>query len=260
MAARTLRSLDADPSSRRRRPRAAVALLVAVSLAAAGWSASRLGDDPPSAPPGRPPSRVTPSAVAAARGVVAWEDFAGLELPVSPTAGPRLRAAGRAAGFAHDATGAAFAAIHLLVRTFPFAGSAVFVPTIAGQVEGPDAPALTRLTRDAYAAAAKAARITDGRPLRSDGGWVAGYRLDPPTTGFRSKRATNEQDKQDVGVLIRQTGEDHADGFSEYHVRLVWRDDDWRLVAPPWGDWRSAVTALSSADPADYTSYDAGRA
>ena len=192
--------------------------------------------------------------MAAAPSVV-WEDFAGLDLPISSAAGPHLHAAGRAAGFEHSATGAAFAAVHLMVRTFPFAGSAVFIPTIADQVDGPEAPALARLTKAAYGQVARPAGVKDGEPLRSEGGWVAGYRLDQ--TDAANSAATST--KHTVRVLIRQVGEAGADGFTEYRVQLAWRDDDWRLIAPPWGDWRSAAVALTTADPARYVSFDPGR-
>ena len=258
MTSQSLQPLDhTEPWPRRRYHRGAVLALV-VALVGVGWFASRLGADPPSSPPPRASaSRPAGHPQAAGASGVVWEDFAGLDLPISSTAGPHLHAAGRAAGFEHSPTGAAFAAVHLLVRTFPFAGSAVFTPTIADQVDGPDAAALARLTRDAYAQVARTGGAKDGEPLRSEGGWVAGYRLDQPATDTADNAAANS--KRTVRVLIRQVGEAGADGFTEYRVQLVWRDDDWRIIAPPWGDWRSAAVALSSADPARYISYDPGR-
>ena len=188
-----------------------VAVVVVVSAAVGWWSSPRTpGDDPP---PPRP--LVVPTMTGDTGPVrdVGWVDFNGLDLPVSATAGPHQRAAGRAAGFDHSDTGAAFAAVHLLVRTFAFAGPAVFGPTIAAQVEGPNAQTLARLTAAAYADYARAAGVKGGEPLRADGGWVAGYRL-------------------------ARTGEPG------------------RRVAPAWGDWRTAATALSRPDPAGYTRYD----
>jgi len=88
--------------------------------------------------------------------------------------------------------------------------------------------------------------VKGGEPLRADGGWVAGYRL----------ARTGEPGRRTVRVLMRSTGEGGAVAFTEYAVSLVWHGDDWRLVAPAWGDWRSAATALSRPDPAGYTRYD----
>lgn len=174
-----------------------------------------------------------------------WLDVAGLDVPVHHDAGPTVLAAGRVSGFARTDLGAAFAAVHLLVRTFPFAGSAVFGPTIATQVVGRDAPALARLTEQAYEPAAKAAGVKDGGPIRSEGGVVAGYRLDP----------TTDDSTRTVRILIHRGGEPDSTGFTEYRVQLTWQTGDWRLIAPAWGDWRNAARPMSSADPAGYRSY-----
>jgi hypothetical protein len=158
--------------------------------------------------------------------------------------------------FDHSRTGAAFAAVHLLVRTFPFAGSSVFDPTISQQVTGPDAAILLRLTQQAYQELVPAAGIADGAPIRSEGGWIAGYQVDDtPATSSAAKRQPD--DAHTVRVLIRQVGEGGIEGFTEYAVRLVWLNGDWHLVAPDWGDWRAAARAMSAADPSGYRSYDA---
>jgi len=177
---------------------------------------------------------------------VAWRVFAGISLPISTTAGPYYLSDTRATGFAHTADGAAIAAAQLLVRTFPFAGSDTFKPTIAEQVTGPGAPALARLTQQTYQESATAAGVREGAPIRSTDGWVAGYRLD------RDKDPTGPT--AGVDVLVAATGE--GSGFTTYKVELAWQNGDWRLIAPAWGDWRSNAQPVAHPYPASYRDYD----
>lgn len=236
--------VSADVPGRRRWTRLMV-LTAAIVATLLGWSLSErvnpLNDNASQQPARSATNGQTPPAA----DTVAWHDFAGLSLPVSQTAGPRCVDGGRARCFARTDDGAALAAVHLLVRTFPFAGSAVFGPTIREQATGPDAEAFARLTTEAYADVAPAAGITDGGPVPSEGGWVAGYRLEP----------TDGAD-QTVAVLIRQTDSDGETGFTEYAVHLRWLRDDWALVAPPWGDWRNAARSVPAPDRDTYLTYD----
>jgi hypothetical protein len=176
---------------------------------------------------------------------VSWRIFAGLDLPVSATAGPHCLTETRASCFTHTADGAAMAAAQILVRTFPFAGSTTFGPTITDQVVGPGKSALARLTQQAYEEAAPA-KFRAGEPLRSTDGWIAGYRLDHDTdpTGPMAK----------LDLLIMGTGE--SPGFTSYDVELVWQNNDWRLVAPDWGDWRNNAHPVFNPYPATYRRYD----
>ena len=237
----------AEPHRRRRRWIAVFAVILVVAPAV-GWFAIHRTPTSQSPPAGAAPASSTrPSAPGNAEPDVTWQQFAGLALPTSRADGPRCQQDARATCFGHDGRGAAFAAVHLLVRTFPFAGFTVFGPTIRDQVIGPHRAALARLTDDAYRQTAAAAGVKNGAPIPSEGGWVAGYRLDQP--------ADPAADRQ-VRVLIRQAGEGGASGFTEYTVDLTWLDGDWQLIAPRWGDWRSAARAMSDADPDQYTSYD----
>ncbi len=261
---------DNRPPHRARRRRV---LLAGVALAAGavllGWQLSGTPHRPEAtaAPPAtssrQQPVVVSPSP--AAQGLT-WRDFAGLSLPQSPVYGPRCQTGLRAACFSDDDQGAALAAVQLLVRTFPFAGSAVFTPTIRDQVTGPYAATLLRLTTQAYDQLAPAAGLTNGEPIPSSGGWVAGYHLDPTAspsaqiagTAVGHGQTVQEQTVQErsVQVLIRQADTDGQSGFTSYDVQLLWRRGDWALVAPAWGDWRSSATAMSTADPAMYATYD----
>jgi hypothetical protein len=175
---------------------------------------------------------------------VSWRIFAGIDLPISATAGPYRLTKTRASGFAHTEAGAALAAAQLLVRTFPFAGSDTFEPTIAEQVTGRGAAALARLTRQAYRQTADEAGVHDGAPIRSVDGWVTGYRVHDDGTDQTTR----------VDVLINGTGEDY--GFVSYAVQLTWQNNDWRLIAPAWGDWRSNAHPVPHPYPASYRDYD----
>ena len=177
---------------------------------------------------------------------VSWRIFAGFDLPVSATAGPHCLSETRAACFAHTPDGAAMAAAQILVRTFPFAGSSTFGPSIAEQVTGPGAPALARLTQQTYEQAASQQALQAGAPIHTTDGWIAGYRLDHDTdpTGPTAR----------LDVLVMGTGE--SPGFTSYDVELVWRNGDWRLVAPDWGDWRNNAHPVRNPYPASYRRYD----
>lgn len=240
-----------EKTNRAPRWRRAVALAGAALVGTGlGWVAldQGHGGQGTSSDPTPAPSSAIPFTTPTTGQDVDWTPFAGLSLPTSRTDGPRCRDHGLAACFTHSPRGAAFAAVNVLVRTFPFAGSRVFGPTIRDQVTGRHTGALFRLTWQAYRQTAQVAAIRDGAPIPSSGGWVAGYRLD------RSQQPPS--DKARVRVLIRQDGEGSDAGFVEYTVTLLWREGDWRLLAPAWGDWRSAARAVPSADPGDYRGFE----
>ena len=96
---------------------------------------------------------------------VRWVRVAGVDLPVSAATGPTQAVGGLARGFAHTPAGAVVAALHLLVRTSPQVGPAVFDPTITAQVVGPDAGGDARQVTADYQQAAAAAGIAYGQPL-----------------------------------------------------------------------------------------------
>ena len=125
-------------------------MLIPVGVAAlvypAGlWADARLDGDPtPPAATGtaaavRPTSTVDSRLLPAE---VSWTRLAGVDLPMSPDTGPTQTEGGLARGFAHTPAGAVVAALHLLVRTTPQVGPAVFDPTMTDQVVGCDAAAM----------------------------------------------------------------------------------------------------------------------
>jgi hypothetical protein len=110
-------------------------------------------------------------------------------------------------------------------------------------VTGGNAAALARLTTQGYQQAAKSAGVHHGDPIRSTDGWIAGYRP-----------ATTTHDATTIQVLIAEDGENL--GFTAYDVHLTWRNGDWRLIAPTWGDWRTAAHRVANPYPPTYRSYD----
>ncbi|WP_239405200.1 hypothetical protein [Frankia sp. Cj3] len=162
-----------------------------------------------------------------------WADFHGLALPVSPTAGPHTLADDRASGFAHTPLGAALAAINIAVRTDAGVGAYIFEPAIAEQTTGVDQPALLERVRTTAAQHAVPARLT-GRfsdPIFR----YAGVRFDAVTP--------------DRIVLHLATAAETAAGTTVYasgRMELRWERGDWRVVAPPGGNWDTVTTPITS--------------
>lgn len=232
-------------------------LLIALVLATVlGWVV--VGGD------GRPGATSSPvQAVAATPGAlvgataatgsdVSWVPVAGMPLPVSFVDGPHCITLTTAGCFARSVRGAAFAAVHLVVRAFPFAGPGSFEPTIEDHVVGEHRSTLLRLTRQAYADAATAAGVDSGAPLpvpAADA--IAGYRVTSPTEPH-----AGPPDAVQVGLLVRQTDDGGAPSFTEFVVTMRWVGEDWRLEAPAWGDWRSVAHAVTTPG-GDFRPYDA---
>lgn len=240
-----------DDPDRRRPRRAVVVAAAALLLVLAAVLVAQRSEDldameraEPTPAAARPPVPVLPSDVT-------WTALAGMQLPVSRSQGPRCVDDVTAACFSRTATGAAFAAVHLLVRTFPFVGSDVFEPTIARQVVGPHQVTLSRLTEESYRPAAQAAGVVDGGPLESSSSdAVVAYRTPD------AERREVESGTARIGVLVRQVDDGGAPTFTEFLVELRWVAGDWRLIAPAWGDWRSAARAVPAPDPDVYRPFD----
>jgi hypothetical protein len=96
-----------------------------------------------------------------------WSGYHGVQLPSSPAAGPYHTANGVAWGFADTPLGALLAALNIAVRANAQWGPDVFVPTIRGQVTGPEADALLASCQADYGQASPAAHVTGGQPLGS---------------------------------------------------------------------------------------------
>jgi hypothetical protein len=164
-----------------------------------------------------------------------WTGYHGVELPSSPAAGPSNTADGLASGYADTPLGALIAAVNIGVRANAQWGPDVFGPTITNQVTGPDAAALLASCQSAYSQASQAAHVTDGQMLgnayvtEEAFRWVA-YTPADATVDLVSAGPGSQ------GVAVRATT----------RIEVVWSGGDWRVVAPPGGDWGNAAAPLSS--------------
>jgi hypothetical protein len=184
-----------------------------------------------SAEPGRAGTTVPQVSLAGLR----WSDYHGVELPSSPAAGPRDTSGGLASGFADTPLGALTAALNIAVRANAQWGPGVYGPTIRGQVTGPYAAALLAGCQATYAQDSKAAHVTGGAPLgnayvtEEAFRWVA-WSPAAATVDLVSAAPGSQ------GVTVRAT----------VRVQITWSGGDWRVVAPPGGDWGNAAAGLSS--------------
>jgi hypothetical protein len=231
----------ASLSPARRAPRRAwLAAAVVIAVAGVGLAlavTSRGGGPGPGRPsgPAAPPAASGPQLPSVSLAGLRWTDYHGVQLPSSPAAGPRHTRNGLAWGFSDTPLGALLAALNIGVRANAQWGPDVFVPTIQDQVTGPDAAALLAGCQAGYGQASQAAHITGGQPLgdayvtEEAFRWAAytpaGATVDLVSAGPGSQ-----------GVTIR----------ASTRVEVVWHGGDWRVVAPPGGDWGNAAARLSS--------------
>ncbi|GIH51667.1 hypothetical protein SAMN05421833_12974 [Microbispora rosea] len=231
-----------NPSLRQRR-RLFVFLGVAAVLIAAGVLLAVL-PAAQSSSPGSPPVPSAPAQFADTSTKVdvdgwRWADFNGVRLPYSGSDGPRTVVGDRAYGFAPSPAGALLAALHLGMRASPRWGPAVFEPTIAKQFTGSDRPALMRAVRATYDSVRAVAGVAEGGPIGRAYVVEEAFRWQAYTPGLAI-----------VDVVTAGPGRGGVTVRISTRLQLVWRDDDWRMVAPPSGDW-----TRSSAPVADLTGY-----
>jgi len=226
----------------RRVPRRAwLAAAIVIAVAGAGLAlaiTSRGGSPGPGRRPAAPaaaPGTSGPQLPRVSLTGLRWSDYHGIQLPSSPQAGPHHTRNGLAWGFADTPLGALLAALNIAVRANAQWGPGVFAPTIAGQVTGPDAAALLSACQAGYGQASQAAHITGGQPLGD---------ADVTEQAFRWVAWTPADATVDLvsagpgsgGVTIRATT----------RVEVAWQGGDWRVLAPPGGDWGNAAARLSS--------------
>ncbi len=166
---------------------------------------------------------------------LSWTDFHGIQLPVSPAAGPRRTTGGLASGFTDTPDGALLAAINIGVRTAAQWGPAIFAPTITRQVTGPDAPALLRADTSAYAALRAAAHLRAGQPAGRGYAAEVAYRFDAWTPAIAT-----------VDVVSSGPGSNGTTVLAVTRIQVLWQHGDWRVLAPPGGNWANSAAGLSS--------------
>jgi hypothetical protein len=162
-------------------------------------------------------------------------DYHGIELPVSIQDGPRYMRKSLAWGFADNPSGALLAAVNIVVRTAAVWGPAIYQPTIRDQVTGPAAGALLAADASEYAALRSAARVEPGQPAGRGYATEAGSRF----AAYKSAVAT-------VDVVAEGPGTGNSTVLVATRIEVVWRHGDWRVVAPPGGDWAHSATVISS--------------
>ena len=180
----------------------------------------------------RPGGPVSQAAIGKGLG---WADFHGIQLPVSRQAGPRHTRGGLAWGFADTRDGALLAAVNIAVRTAAQWGPDIYQPTIRYQVTGPDTAALLKADASDYAALRAAASIRSGQPAGRGYAVEAGYRF----VDFTSAGAA-------VDIVTEGPGSGGTTVMVATRVEVLWLHGDWRVVAPPGGNWANSATALSS--------------
>lgn len=214
------------------------ALAVTVILAVSVPLVIGSGDEPvpPRAQPGAQSIQVSPAAQPAGNGM-RWDESLNVRLPVSDDHGPRRIQAGRAWGFSRTESGTGFVAAHLVARTSPSVGPAVFSGTLAEQVRGPNRIAMEQLVAEQYEQQRQQAGVRPGEPIPGADAELVGYRAE----GFEANAA------QATVQLVLASPELRAKGrFLAVLVTVQWADADWQLVAPPQGDWATVSRVLGT--------------
>ncbi len=164
-----------------------------------------------------------------------WSDYHGVELPSSPAAGPRHTGGGLAYGFTDTPLGALLAALNIGVHANAQWGPAVFTPTIRDQVTGADAPALLATCQAAYDQASQAAHVAGGQPLGNAYVTEEAFRW----IAYTPADAT-------IDLVSAGPGSQGGTIRAATRVEVVWDAGDWRLIAPPGGNWGNSAALLSS--------------
>ncbi|HEY3684793.1 MAG TPA: hypothetical protein VGL93_17285 [Streptosporangiaceae bacterium] len=143
----------------------------------------------------------------------------------------------RAWGFADTAGGAVFAAVHVGVRANAQWGPGVFGPTIKDQVDGTDKPAFLDAVASSYEDLASKAGVAPGAPVGRAYAVEEGFRVE----SFTPDAAT-------VDVVTAGPGQDGTTVRVATRIQLIRRDRDWRVLAPPGGDWGASAHTVATLD------------
>jgi len=171
-----------------------------------------------------------------------WTSFYGVNLPVSRAAGPWHVHRGLAWGFADTPLGALLAAVNIGVRANAQWGPGIFAPTIRAQVTGPGAPALLASCQASYQQASQAMSVPAGQPLGRAYVTEEAFRW----VAYTPADAT-------VDIVSAGPGIQGTTARAVTRIEVVWAGGDWRVIAPPGGDWGNSAAPLASLD--GYTSF-----
>jgi hypothetical protein len=126
--------------------------------------------------------------------------------------------------------------VHISVRATAVGGPAVFRPTIRDQVIGQDADELLANVEADYEQRRAQAGTMAGEPLPDSQAAVAGYRIDsaaPSAVSLRLLMSTPATSTQSVVYVA-------------FHLEVRWTGGDWRLLAPPGGQWSNNTVQVTS--------------
>lgn len=179
---------------------------------------------------------------------ILWVSVAGVQVPISRHHGPHITTGHRAAGYSRSPEGAAVAGVNVLVRASPTAGPASFDAVLASQLTGANLPTLRQTTHDQYEQLRLARGIREGEPILEarTAARVRGYIFDGYSHSAGRATVRVVLDSEDLAASGR---------LVTFRLSLVWDHDDWRVIAPPRGDWGAVASALGSA-PSGMLSYD----
>jgi hypothetical protein len=164
-----------------------------------------------------------------------WFSFHGIDLPTSPQDGPHHTNDGLAWGYTDTPRGALLAAINIGVRTAALWGPSIFAPTIHRQVTGPDASALLKADDSGYSALRAASHVRRGQPAGRGYAVEAAFRFDSYTPAAAT-----------VDIVTEGPGTGGRTVMAATRVQVAWQRGDWRVLAPPGGDWGNSATTITS--------------
>ena len=225
---------------------AAMILLVGVALTLTISHGAGHGPDRP-APVSRPsapassPGTATPRVPHLNLTGLRWSDYHGVELPSSPAAGPRHTGSGLASGFADTPLGALLAAVNIGVRA-----NAQWDRRLHPHHPGPGNRSWNGRT-----AGRLPVRLPPGQPGRAPGRGPSLGDVYVAEEAFRWIAYTPAD--ATVDLVSAGLGNQGQTVRAVTQVEAVWDAGDWRVVAPPGGDWGNAATRLSSL--AGYTMF-----
>lgn len=180
------------------------------------------------AAPAPPPAAIPTVPVVDFSGV-RWVSYHGVRLPVSAQAGPRDTAYRLASGYSDTPLGALLAAVNIGVRTSWELGPDIFQPTIQQQVTGPFEAAMLSADTDDWGQGASQIQESGPDAVEAAYQWV----------WYTPSAAT-------VDVVTEGTAGDGSTVYAVTQIQVDWLDGDWRVVAPPGGDWANDATQVAS--------------
>ena len=128
----------------------------------------------------------------------------------------------------------------MLIRTSATAGPDVFEPMMAAQVSGVNAAAMKLALADVYQQLLARAGVPEGAPIPGTTARVIGYEV----TDYRPAAGAAA-----VDVVLTSSDLGTGSRYLTFRLQLLWQGEDWRVVAPPGGDWASVANTTAEPPP-----------